>query len=349
MIGKTLGHYQITCQLGKGGMGEVYQAKDQKLGRDVAIKVLPEEFVKEADRVARFQHESGTNRTTNQRVRLITERSFPVLLTAILYLSLGILQSEKSFAKDIEIKPEELVAKHLNSIGKPETLAAIESRSVEGTASVQFIQRGFGRLPNGQFLLVSKQRKLGIVMKFDAIDYPGEHFVFDGHNAAVAYLDFDTKSRLGTFITRFYGLLKEGLLGGTLSVAWPLLDVAERQPKLKYRKRIIEGRQLHELTYEPRSRSGALELQIKLFFDFETFRHVMTQYSYSNLSGPTVKMLLQEQFDDFREVDGLMLPHRYAISYSEEPAFIGRWTIKVERWRHNAQIDPKLFKAQPLR
>ena len=58
MIGKTLGHYQITHPLGKGGMGEVYQAKDQKLGRDVAIKVLPEEFAKDADRVARFQREA---------------------------------------------------------------------------------------------------------------------------------------------------------------------------------------------------------------------------------------------------------------------------------------------------
>jgi serine/threonine protein kinase len=58
MIGNTLGHYQITSQLGKGGMGEVYQAKDQKLGREVAIKVLPEEFAKDADRVARFQREA---------------------------------------------------------------------------------------------------------------------------------------------------------------------------------------------------------------------------------------------------------------------------------------------------
>jgi serine/threonine protein kinase len=40
MIIKTRGHYQITSQLGKGGMGEVYQAKDQKLGRDVVLKVL---------------------------------------------------------------------------------------------------------------------------------------------------------------------------------------------------------------------------------------------------------------------------------------------------------------------
>jgi dipeptidyl aminopeptidase/acylaminoacyl peptidase len=58
MIGKTLGNFQISSLLGRGGMGEVYRAKDQKLGRDVAIKVLPEEFAKDADRVARFQWEA---------------------------------------------------------------------------------------------------------------------------------------------------------------------------------------------------------------------------------------------------------------------------------------------------
>jgi serine/threonine protein kinase len=58
MIGKTLGHYQIRGQIGKGGMAEVFQAKDQKLGRNVAIKVLPEELAKDADRVARFQREA---------------------------------------------------------------------------------------------------------------------------------------------------------------------------------------------------------------------------------------------------------------------------------------------------
>ena len=58
MIGKSLAHYSITSEIGKGGMGEVYQATDTKLGRDVAIKVLPEEFARNADRVARFQREA---------------------------------------------------------------------------------------------------------------------------------------------------------------------------------------------------------------------------------------------------------------------------------------------------
>jgi serine/threonine-protein kinase len=58
MIGTNLAHYEITAHLGSGGMGEVYQATDSKLGRSVAIKVLPETFVRDAERVARFEREA---------------------------------------------------------------------------------------------------------------------------------------------------------------------------------------------------------------------------------------------------------------------------------------------------
>ena len=56
--GTKIGHYEILAVLGKGGMGEVWRAKDTKLGREVAIKTLPEEFARDADRLARFEREA---------------------------------------------------------------------------------------------------------------------------------------------------------------------------------------------------------------------------------------------------------------------------------------------------
>jgi serine/threonine protein kinase len=58
MIGTKLAHYEITGHLGSGGMGDVYQATDTKLGRSVAIKFLPEAFSHDTERVARFQREA---------------------------------------------------------------------------------------------------------------------------------------------------------------------------------------------------------------------------------------------------------------------------------------------------
>ncbi len=58
MIGTTLAHYRVIEALGAGGMGEVWRAEDTKLGREVALKVLPEEFAQDPDRMARFEREA---------------------------------------------------------------------------------------------------------------------------------------------------------------------------------------------------------------------------------------------------------------------------------------------------
>jgi eukaryotic-like serine/threonine-protein kinase len=56
--GTRLGPYEIVALIGAGGMGEVYRARDSRLGRDVAIKVLPEAFARDGERLARFQREA---------------------------------------------------------------------------------------------------------------------------------------------------------------------------------------------------------------------------------------------------------------------------------------------------
>ena len=63
--GTRLGVYEITAQIGEGGMGQVFRARDTKLDRDVAIKVLPESFALDADRVARFTREAKTLASLN--------------------------------------------------------------------------------------------------------------------------------------------------------------------------------------------------------------------------------------------------------------------------------------------
>src|SRR5215469_2319732 len=65
--GYRLGPYEVLSAIGAGGMGVVYRARDSRLGRDVAIKVLPEAFARDAERVARFEREAKLLASLNQR------------------------------------------------------------------------------------------------------------------------------------------------------------------------------------------------------------------------------------------------------------------------------------------
>ena len=56
--GTRLGHYDVTALLGEGGMGQVWQATDTQLNREVALKILPDAFADDAERLARFQRDA---------------------------------------------------------------------------------------------------------------------------------------------------------------------------------------------------------------------------------------------------------------------------------------------------
>ncbi len=63
--GSRIGAYEVTAKLGEGGMGEVYRARDTKLDRDVALKILPESFASDPDRLMRFEREAKTLASLN--------------------------------------------------------------------------------------------------------------------------------------------------------------------------------------------------------------------------------------------------------------------------------------------
>lgn len=65
MLNTTIAHYKVTAKLGKGGMGEVYRAIDTKLDREVAIKVLLDDFAQDQERLSRFEREAKTLATLN--------------------------------------------------------------------------------------------------------------------------------------------------------------------------------------------------------------------------------------------------------------------------------------------
>jgi len=64
--GTRIGSYEITSSLGAGGMGEVYRARDLRLNRDVALKLLPDVLASDADRLARFEREAQVLASLNR-------------------------------------------------------------------------------------------------------------------------------------------------------------------------------------------------------------------------------------------------------------------------------------------
>jgi hypothetical protein len=275
-------------------------------------------------------------------------QKFLIVITLIVFIpNLSVAQ---------KLKPEDVVAKHLESLGSAEARGAVKSRVMQGTVLATVRIGGGGQLRGGA--VMASQGPMSLIgLIFGTQDYGNEKMAFDGNELTLGELRPGTRTRFGGFVLTHDILFKEGLIGGTLSSAWPLLDLANRNPKLRYAgTKKLDGRQTHVLEYEPR-RGGNLD--IKLFFDADTFQHVRTEYQ-QEFHAPTVsrpeiaaaqqgtRLKFTEDFSDYRKEGGLMLPHTYKMQLtfeSERNPLLQDWVVSLSQFVFNKELDLKQFDA----
>ncbi|HEU4435465.1 MAG TPA: hypothetical protein VFR51_18915 [Pyrinomonadaceae bacterium] len=264
---------------------------------------------------------------------------------------------------DDKLKPEDLVAKHLEAIGLPEARAKVNGTRIKGTASVSVRLCGEGTV-DGEVLMASTDSANLINMSFPEGAYSQEALRYDGKKFAASQLTPGSRTCLAQFFLENEVLFKEGLVGGTLSESWPLLNLAEKNPKLEYSGlKKIGDKQVHALKYGPRK--GA-DVKIVLYFDPETFRHVRTDYSrtiyaseqrriagggpglpppQSQQASPT-RIEAYEEFADFKAESGLTLPHSYkfhlSIQSEVRPAVVD-WVFNLTQYSFTSPLDAADF------
>lgn len=278
-------------------------------------------------------------------------------LAAALFVSMAMLApfsiASQPAAAD-KMKPEEVVAKHLASIGTQEARSAVKSRIIQGVAVATFRVGGSGTAQGGSVLASSADRNL-VSIVYNNPEYPFERIGYDGKRVTVGELKPGVRSTLGKFFQQYEMPLKEGLLGGVLSSAWPLYDTTGRSVKLKYAgTKEIDNRKVHVLEYEAKNDAG---LKTKLFFDAETFHHVRTEYerrmvqqmpdqpSVTQQQGDAITRLT-EDFSDFKDENGLMLPHTYKLSLSIEALnrrALQDWVFTLTKFNFNQTIADSEF------
>jgi hypothetical protein len=259
-----------------------------------------------------------------------------------------------------KMKPEEVIAKHLAAIGPADTLAALKSRVMIGNSVARFKLTNTPVELNGPAEFASEGEKVLLAMAFNSNNYPFEKAGYDGQKLTVALLTNGRRSPLSDFLTSQDTIFKQGLIGGVLSSAWPLLNISSKNVKLSYAGTDkIDGRLVHVLKYSPR----AGNLKISLFFDAETFQHVRTEYKYEVEAGMTSKPTssvqstaadqtsmsrykLVEDFSDFKTEGKLTLPHTYKLNLTTDTQsrtqFL-EWAITFSQFVFDQPIEAGAF------
>jgi hypothetical protein len=256
-------------------------------------------------------------------------------------------------------KPEEIIARNLDSIGTADARAAVKSRAVQGTLKLKILVGGSGEF-EGNWQAVSEQHKSNLLLKFNNVNWRGERFVSDGDKTSIASATAGYhRSSFAEFVNSYNFIVKDGLLGGELSTNWCLQDLDRHYFKLEsIGLKKVDGRELQGLEYLSKNNN---EMKVRLYFDPDTGRHVLTVYEV--VQGSTiahtdiatarqkdVRYVLEERFSDFQTDGGITLPRAYDLRFSQElqngSTSLYDWNMTAEKVVNNANLDPKNFELK---
>ncbi|MGQ0543294.1 MAG: hypothetical protein ACT4O9_15840 [Blastocatellia bacterium] len=276
-------------------------------------------------------------------------RPFRLAIIVILALSLSTVYGQK-------MKPEEVIAKHLDSIATAEKRAAMKTLVAVGDVKVTYITQK-NQPAQGRVVLASSGPKLFLGMSLNASDYPQEKIIFDGKKTAVAFVRPGVRSILGNLIQSDDLMIEEGLLGGTLSTGWALMDQTERKAKVSWAgMKKLDGKEVYVLGYSPK---GGSSFDIAMYFEKDTFRHIRTEYKRTSSAsiGRTIdesarqsetRIKIVEDFSGHKDFQGMMIPHNYNLLYSISGAngtTEVSWTYELNEFAINQALDDKTFLA----
>jgi hypothetical protein len=269
-------------------------------------------------------------------------------------MSITSLQATPAIRPDDKLKPEDVVAKHLESIGTAEARSKHKSHIIIGVATGTFRLGGSGTSQGGA-VLASQGEKSLVSITYNSSDYPFERVGYDGKAVRIGEIRPGVRSTLGLFFIQYNMPIAEGLLGGTLSTAWPLHNLSSLNAKLKYSGIKKAGDQrAHVLSYSSKNDSS---LKVNLYFDETTFRHIRTEYERRQTQGmPNQPGVTQQQgdsitklvedFSDFKPEGGLMLPHTYKLTLSIEALtqrVLQDWVFQLGTFNFNQNIADSQF------
>src|SRR5687767_10931065 len=139
---------------------------------------------------------------------------------------LGIfLVAASASATPQKMTAEEVIARHLASIGTPEDRASAKTRVMTGEVTARLKLSNTLRETGGPAQIASDGQKVLLAMVFNSTNYPYEKAGYDGQKSTVASLPTGGLSPLASFLNTQGAVLKHGLIGGALSSAWPLANL----------------------------------------------------------------------------------------------------------------------------